>query len=148
MQKKKPDKSRNEPDAYLIFDGPFVWKGSEVSQVLHSPVQVMLVPEQHAEGLLCVVAILFFRHLDVLVHWKHSHHQSMKCSVLTFHQSTYVWSETICRWGTRQEEPSPGIGQVSSLQNKKEDRENVTTFIFTNLTDEKGSRKVAYVRAV
>ena len=34
----------------------------------YSPVQVMFVPEQHSQGLLGIVAILFLCNLDELVH--------------------------------------------------------------------------------
>ena len=52
---------------YLVLYTPLIRKGGKVGKVLQSPVQVVLVPEQHAQRLLRVVAVLLLRHLDELV---------------------------------------------------------------------------------
>lgn len=53
----------------LILDGPLVGEGRKVGQIEHRPLEVVLVPEQHAQRLLAVVSVLFFGHRDVLLHW-------------------------------------------------------------------------------
>lgn len=54
----------------LVLNGPFVWKGREIGQILEGPVQIVLVPKQHAQGLFGIVAEFFLGHLDVFIHWK------------------------------------------------------------------------------
>lgn len=53
----------------LILDGPLVGEGRKVGQIEHRPLEVVLVPEQHAQRLFAVVSVLFFGHRDVLLHW-------------------------------------------------------------------------------
>ena len=50
----------------LVLLSPLVRAGAEVSQVLGGEVQVVIVPEQHGQGLLLVIAVLLLRHLDKL----------------------------------------------------------------------------------
>ena len=52
---------------HLVLHTPLVREGGEVGEVLQGPVQVVLVPEEHAQGLLRVVPILLLGDLDELV---------------------------------------------------------------------------------
>ena len=54
-------------EQHLILHRPLIRKGSEVGQVLDGPVQVVLVPEQHAQGLLRVVAVLELGHFNIFI---------------------------------------------------------------------------------
>lgn len=53
-----------------ILGGPLVREGCKVGQVQDGSLEVMLVPEQHPQGLLTVVSILFFSDGDIFFHWE------------------------------------------------------------------------------
>ena len=54
-------------EEHLVLYRPLVREGSEVGQVDHRFLQVVLVPEEHSKSLFRVVAILLFRQTDVLL---------------------------------------------------------------------------------
>ena len=54
-------------EEHLVLHAPLVGKRGEVGQVLQGPVQVVLVPEEHPQGLLRVVPVLLLSHLDEFV---------------------------------------------------------------------------------
>ena len=52
---------------HLFLQAPLIWDGNEACTVLKGPVEATLESEEHAQGLLQVVPIAFFGHLDELV---------------------------------------------------------------------------------
>lgn len=57
-------------EQHLVLDGPLVREGREVGQVHYGTLQIVFVPEQHAQCLFAVVAVLFLGHRNVLLHCK------------------------------------------------------------------------------
>lgn len=54
----------------LVFGRPLIREGSEVGQVRCRFLQVMTMPEEHAQCLLGIVPVFILCQPDVLFHWK------------------------------------------------------------------------------
>lgn len=68
-------------EQHFVLGRPFVRERCEVGQIEDGPLQVVLVPEQHAERLLAVVAVALLGHGNVVLHCVPSNlvNKSAKC---------------------------------------------------------------------
>ena len=55
-------------EQHLVLDGPLVGEGREVRQVHDGPLEVVLVPEEHAQRLFAVVTVLVLGQHYVVLH--------------------------------------------------------------------------------
>lgn len=74
----------------LVLNGPLIGEGRKVGQVHHGSFQIVLVPEEHAQGLFAVVSVLFLGHRDVFLHYGYK-----KCLLVSSRAETATVSGTI-----------------------------------------------------